>query len=61
MPMTYAKLQGLQFLKTQLFDLIEFLKNIIFNANDLCMVCTFKDADGVISSQLRIDLGDNTF
>jgi len=39
------------------------LKNIIFNANDLCEItrfAIFKDADGVISSQLRSDLGDNT-
>jgi len=45
-------------------NFIESLKNIIFNTNDPCEItwfAIFKDADGVISSQLRIDLGDNTF
>jgi len=45
-------------------DLIESLKKIIFNTNDVCEITRFaicKDADRVISSQLRIDLGNNTF
>jgi len=42
MPMTYVKLQGLQFLKTQLFDLIESKCSLFWTkSNDLCMVCTF--------------------
>jgi len=45
-------------------DLIESLKKFIFNTNgpyEIIRFAIFKDADRVISLQLRIDLGDNTF